>query len=190
MHPLCQPCIVTVISGRVTSSGVMTQFVRVPLVIDNHIETTNMFVTKLGHYPVILGISWLQLHDPHIHWKANTLTFNLTHCLSHCLTASKSTTVYGLSVIPKLLLPYAHLSARVPLSIPLDTKIPEDLPRSTLDIAAIGAVPFDLWVKHYPMEVFAVSLRDIKKALEPKKHINPAVKLPKEYHKFLDAFSR
>ncbi|SLM41524.1 reverse transcriptase domain protein [Lasallia pustulata] len=40
------------------------------------------------------------------------------------------------------------------------------------------------------MEVFAVSLRDIEKALESKKHIDPAVKLPKEYHKFLDVFSR
>ena len=40
------------------------------------------------------------------------------------------------------------------------------------------------------MKVFAVSLRDIKKALEPKKHFDPAVKLPKEYHQFLDVFSR
>ncbi|SLM34769.1 retrotransposon nucleocapsid protein [Lasallia pustulata] len=40
------------------------------------------------------------------------------------------------------------------------------------------------------MEVFAVLLRDIEKALESKKQIDPAVKLPKEYHKFLNIFSR
>ena len=40
------------------------------------------------------------------------------------------------------------------------------------------------------MKVFAVSLRDIEKALEPKKHFDPAVKLPKEYHQFLDVFSK
>ena len=40
------------------------------------------------------------------------------------------------------------------------------------------------------MEVFAVSLKDIEKALKSMKHINPAVKLPKEYHRFLDVFSR
>ena len=40
------------------------------------------------------------------------------------------------------------------------------------------------------MEVFAVLLRDIEKALEPKKYIDPAVKLSKEYHGFLDVFSR
>ena len=67
LHPLTQPRTVTVVDGRVTSSGVITHFVCVPLVIDNHVETTDMFVTKLGHYPVILGIPWLRLHDPHIH---------------------------------------------------------------------------------------------------------------------------
>ena len=67
LHPLCQSCTVTVVDGHVTSSDVIIHFVRVPLMVDNYIETTNMFVTKLGHYPVILGISWLQLHDPHIH---------------------------------------------------------------------------------------------------------------------------
>ena len=53
---LHQPCTVTVIDGRVTSSEIITHFVRVPLVIDNYIEITDMFITKLSHYSVILGI--------------------------------------------------------------------------------------------------------------------------------------
>ena len=146
------------------------------------------------------------------------MTFNSSHCLSHCLTASRSTIVHELSVIPESLPPYARLSARVPLSssldvkipegspqttsfnahhsakvplsIPLDVKIHEGSPQTTLDVAAIGAAPFDLWVKRHPMEVFAVSLRDIEKALEPKKHFDLTVKLLKEYHQFLDVFSR
>ena len=40
------------------------------------------------------------------------------------------------------------------------------------------------------MKVFAVLLRDIEKALELKKHFDPAVKLLKKYHQFLDVFSR
>ena len=40
------------------------------------------------------------------------------------------------------------------------------------------------------MKVFAVLLRDIEKALEPKKHFDSAIKLLKEYHQFLDVFSR
>ena len=177
-----------------------------------------MFIIKLSHYLIILRISWLRSHNPHIHWKVNTLIFNLSHCLSHCLTASRSIIVHELSVISEFLLPYACLSARVPLSSSLDAKIPEGLPQTTLfnahhsvkvslsisldmkihkgspqttlDVAAIEAAPFDLWVKHHLIKVFTVSLRDIEKALESKKHFDPAVKLLKEYYQFLDVFSR
>ena len=177
-----------------------------------------MFIIKLSHYSVILRIPWLWSHDSYIHWKANTLIFYSSHCLSHCLTASRSIIVHGLSVISEFLLPYACLSARVPLSSSLDAKIPEGLPQitlfnahcfikvplsisldmkihkglsqTTLDVAAIRAAPFNLWVKRHLMKVFAVSLRDIEKALESMKHFDPAVKLSKEYHQFLDVFSR
>ena len=57
--PLHQPRTVTVVNGRVTSSEVITHFVRVSLIIDNHIEITDMFITKLSHYLIILGIPWL-----------------------------------------------------------------------------------------------------------------------------------
>ena len=53
---LHQPCTVTVVNGCVISSEVITHFVRVSLVIDNHIEITDMFIIKLSHYLVILGI--------------------------------------------------------------------------------------------------------------------------------------
>ena len=177
-----------------------------------------MFVIKLSHYSVILRIPWLRSHDSHIHWKVNTLIFNSSHCLSHCLTALRSIIVHELSVISEFLLPYAclsarvllsssldakisegspqitlfnaHCSAKVPLSISLDAKIHKGSPQTTLDIAAIKAAPFNLWVKCHLIKVFTVLLRDIEKALESKKHFDPAVKLLKEYHQFLDVFSR
>ena len=40
------------------------------------------------------------------------------------------------------------------------------------------------------MKVFIISLRDIEKTLESKKHFDLTVKLLKEYHQFLDVFSR
>ena len=41
-----------------------------------------------------------------------------------------------------------------------------------------------------PAQVFAASLRDIEKALAPKKHTDPREKLPKHYHEFLPLFDR
>ena len=46
-----------------------------------------------------------------------------------------------------------------------------------------GALPI---VRHCPVGY----VKDIEKALELKKHINPAVKLPEKCHNFLDNFSR
>jgi transposase InsO family protein len=43
-----------------------------------------MFVTKLGHYPVVLGIPWLELHDVAIRFSSRTLTFGSQYCASHC----------------------------------------------------------------------------------------------------------
>ena len=40
------------------------------------------------------------------------------------------------------------------------------------------------------MKVFVILLKDIEKALEPKKHFDLIIKLLKEYHQFLDIFSR
>ena len=53
---LHQLCTVTVVDGCVISSEVITHFVRVLLVINNHIEITDMFIIKLSHYLIILGI--------------------------------------------------------------------------------------------------------------------------------------
>jgi hypothetical protein len=41
-----------------------------------------------------------------------------------------------------------------------------------------------------PIEIFAASIADIDKMLQPKAVVNPREKLPAEYHEYLDAFSR
>jgi len=45
-----------VIDGRPVSTGLITHFVRAKLQIQERLEEALFFVTKLGHYPVVLGI--------------------------------------------------------------------------------------------------------------------------------------
>src|SRR5690606_25979252 len=47
-----------------------------------------IFVTKLCHYPIVLGIPWLRRHDISIKWSTNTITFDSDLCLSRCLESS------------------------------------------------------------------------------------------------------
>jgi len=61
-----------------------------------------------------------------------------------------------------------------------------------MDIQPIGANAFALWNqqkrKDKSIQVFAASLKDIEKALQPKTSTDPCTKLPLHYHEFLPVF--
>ena len=59
---------------------------------------------------------------------------------------------------------------------------------NTLDICIIGATPLARLARKPKYTIFAVIMADIKKALAPKKHTNPATKVLVEYYKYLDIF--
>jgi predicted aspartyl protease len=64
--PLCpvkNPHTLEVIDGGQISSGDITHIAEVQLSIQEHREKLPMFVTKLGHYPIVQGIPWLKQHD-------------------------------------------------------------------------------------------------------------------------------
>jgi len=68
-----------------------------------------MFVTKLSHYPVVLGIPWLELHDVAIRFSSRTLTFGSQYCTSHCNRAP--TVVHAHSLTSKIALEEPVVSA-------------------------------------------------------------------------------
>jgi Reverse transcriptase (RNA-dependent DNA polymerase)/RNase H-like domain found in reverse transcriptase len=59
-----------------------------------------------------------------------------------------------------------------------------------LNICQIGPAPFMKLARKDGHELFSASMADIEKTLAPKKNTDPALKLPKEYHDYLDVFSR
>jgi hypothetical protein len=77
-----------------------------------------MFVTKLGHYPIVLGILWLKQHDVAICFASNPVTFGSQYYLAHC--NDRAVMVWGTSKeSPK------PLSANtVPLSIAIIGPVP------------------------------------------------------------------
>src|SRR5271170_5332593 len=60
----------------------------------------------------------------------------------------------------------------------------------SLDIHMIGATPLARLAMKPKYTIFAVTMADIKKALTPKKHTNPATKVPIYHHKNLEVFLR
>ena len=51
-----------VIDSRPINSGDITHIVKIGLNINGHFKNLSAYVTKLGHYPLVLGIPWLHHH--------------------------------------------------------------------------------------------------------------------------------
>lgn len=156
------------VDGRQSAAGLITDMVLLPVEFRGYRESLPCFVIKLSQNPIVLGIPWLQIHDANTSWRRNTLTFDSDYCCREC-GVKRSIVVQGLP--------------RRNQGIP------------SLDVCMIGAAPFARLTDRARKtrtgyRVFAVTMKDIEKALAPKITIDPREKLPQEYHGFLDVFSK
>lgn len=72
-----QPVKVELADGRSISSGyVKYETEPVLLSIGKHSETLSFNVLPSLKYPIILGMSWLECHNPRIDWSRRSLTFD------------------------------------------------------------------------------------------------------------------
>ena len=59
-----------------------------------------IFITNLSHYPVILGIAWLKLHDPEMSFGRETMLFNSEYCQKHCNVPLRPTRIHAVPDVP------------------------------------------------------------------------------------------
>lgn len=161
--------IVRTVDGSASS---ITHRISALMTIAGHQERISMFQYTLGHYPVILGIKWLQKHDMTTKWGANMAIFNSPYCKKNCLKNGQPVIISGMIDVPDT--PAHHASAQI----------------KALDISMIGGAAFGTLSKRAEVECFAMSMRDINKALEVKEDVNPKTLLPEEYWDFADVFSK
>jgi len=177
LSPLKTNHTLEVVDGRPISSGMVTHLAKPTTIIqEHHIEdATPMFVTRLGRYPLVLGIPWLRRHRPAIDWERYSLTFPSEFCQSRCIREPPLGGAKGMS----------------------DNEGPpsttQDPPR--LDVALIGAAPFHTLSTKPENEVHVLSLYAIDKALNLHKSGPPSegeikAKLPVELHDLWEVFSK
>ena len=56
---------------------------------------------KLGHYPVMLSIKWLQIHDVGIKWALNMAIFNSPYCKENYLPEGRTAIMPGMVNVPE-----------------------------------------------------------------------------------------
>ena len=98
LYMLKTPCLLEVIDGRPIELGLITPLTRLRMSIDSHQEDIPMFVTKIGHYSVVLGLLWLRRHDVHIGFGQNTLTFDSEFCLHRCSNHGNAVMFMGILI--------------------------------------------------------------------------------------------
>jgi hypothetical protein len=106
--------------------------------IERHRQKIPMFVTKLSHYPLVLEIPWLRLHDVRIGFASNQVCFESEYCLAQYVPEGKPVGIQGISIDP--------------LELP--------------NISMIGAAPLLTLNKKKKLEVFSLSLCKINQALK------------------------
>ncbi len=74
---------VEVIDGRtIASSAITHETTPLELCIGKHVEKIVLNIISTPHHPVILGLPWLEAHNPIIDWWSRTLTFSTQRCTS------------------------------------------------------------------------------------------------------------
>ena len=59
--------------------------VQIEVGIGAHEEQLVLDVAPIGSHQVILGLPWLEAHDPMITWSTGHIQFMSPHCNTHCL---------------------------------------------------------------------------------------------------------
>jgi len=148
--------------------------------IQDHKEQLPMFVTKSGHYPIVLRIPCLWWGDVAVWFASNMVTFGSWYCMTHC----HDTPV----IIP-------GVTEKPPEPVYSEKGIfePQIQPQRPLwrNIVMLNGSSFFWTVKNGKLTIFKASLYDINTAFEAKDLKEPPLEriVPKQYHEFLPLIS-
>jgi len=82
LQKLERPIIVRNVDGMNNSRGAITHQVKANVYYKGHVERMRMDVCDLGKTEIILGMLWLQVHNPEINWKTGEV--KMTRCPPLC----------------------------------------------------------------------------------------------------------
>ncbi len=159
-------------------------------------------IISTPHHPIILGLPWLEAHNPIIDWRSRTLTFSAQRCTSQephtqktlcpvLLRTLWSRTQRGSEPIPIFSsLLRQVLQSRTPLVVrtkpcPVKNLVKNPAQKTNpVRIFVDGAVPFYRAAKN--LQVFVIHVNPANNK-NPQSEPTP-VKLPEKYKDFVDVF--
>jgi hypothetical protein len=171
-------------NGQEDESATVTHFIVATLRIHDHTEKEAfLFVTRLSHYPIILGIPWLKLHDPELKFGQGTMLFNSSYCQRYCNTPSRPTRIHAVPDVPAKERP-ENVVRPVAAPEPAPAPAPDKLEIHSVSLRAMSAY------SRRGLTVYQVTLDQVETAIEEAATpAVPAVELPVELKDYGDVFS-
>jgi len=85
---LSQPIPVYNVDGTLNEAGSIHEVIDIIMTYDGHSERILLAITWLGKQSMILGMTWLNKHNPEIDFRAGTV--KMTRCLPQCCVACRT----------------------------------------------------------------------------------------------------
>ncbi len=188
LFKLKKPRCLEVIDGRPIESGLIIHMIKLHMTIAGHKEIIPLFVTKLGHYPIVLGLPWLRRHDVNIRFAKNTVTFDSEYCLHNCCEHGNATSITGISIpIPEKQKLHIAMIAGSTYTRMVKRK------RNVVAMFSTTVYQIDRLIQEYDRErdrLYAASLGHEKEKEELSEEEKIRKLLPKEYHDFIPLFKK
>ncbi len=197
------PVPVEVINGRTIASGEIThKTTPLEFCLDKHAEKIVLNIISTPHHPVILGLPWLEAHNPIIDWRSRTLTFRRCTCQApqaqkNTLSSPAKNPVVknpkrvgtNSSLVKSVLSSLVVKNPPVARTKPCPVKnLVENPAQKTNPIRIFidGVVPF-YWAARN-LQVFAIHVNPANNT-NPQSKPKP-IKLPEKYKDFVDVFEK
>jgi hypothetical protein len=74
--------------GKQARNTIYKQTLPLQLNINGHIETFSLFVVSNLCHGILLGMSWLKIHNPSIDWLRRKVRFDSLKSLNQCVTGA------------------------------------------------------------------------------------------------------
>jgi Reverse transcriptase (RNA-dependent DNA polymerase) len=166
LTPLTPSVALEVIDGRLISSGKITHLATANKAIYEHSENMSMLVTQLGHYPLVLGIPWMERHDVGLRFPSRTVSFGSQYCLDRCAPGVVSVQAIS-SALPERAVPSIAL------------------------VSASTYIRLTRQARRKGLKIFSLNIQEVESALDrtdPHALEDIRRSVPPEYHELLPLF--
>ncbi|RYF06361.1 MAG: hypothetical protein EOO77_27005, partial [Oxalobacteraceae bacterium] len=94
IHTLRRPFKLYGFADESEDAWTIRHYTRCDLKTGDHMEKgVPLFLTRLAHYPIVLGTPWLEKHNPTTDWAGSTIVFQSDYCRAHCNMPSRPSTI-------------------------------------------------------------------------------------------------